>query len=87
MFDEIVEDLEATLKTKEVDNDKKLQLKSKEDVKKELGRSPDLGDGLIMRMWFELRRDAIDEDPNMEKTISMQRDRMRSNMGKSRSNK
>ena len=87
VFDEIVEDLEATLKTKEVDNDKKLQLKSKEDVKKELGRSPDLGDGLIMRMWFELRRDAIDEDPNYEKTISMQRDRMRSNMGKNRSNK
>jgi len=87
VFDEIVEDLEATLKENAPDNDKKLQLKPKELVKKELGRSPDLGDGLIMRMWFELRKEAIDEDPNMEKTISMQRDRMKMNMHKNRSTK
>jgi phage terminase large subunit len=87
IFDEIVQDLEATLKVKEVDNDKKLQLKSKEDIKKEIGRSPDLGDGLIMRMWFELRNEAIDEDPNLEKKISMQKDQFRINMGKNRSNR
>lgn len=87
IFDEIIEDLEATLKENEPDNDKKLQLKPKEKVKKELGRSPDLGDGVIMRGWFELRKEAIDEDPNMEKTISMQKDRMRMNMNKTRTNK
>lgn len=87
VFDEIVDDLDATLKVKEVDNDKKLQLKSKEDIKKEIGRSPDLGDGLIMRMWFELRNEAIDEDPNLEKKISLQKDRFRINMGKNRSNR
>lgn len=87
VFDEIVEDLDATLKTKEVDNDKKLQLKPKDLVKKEIGRSPDLGDGLIMRMWFEIRNEAIDEDPNLEKKLGVQKDQFRINMGKNRSNR
>ena len=87
VFDEIVEDLDATLKTKEVDNDKKLQLKPKDLVKKEIGRSPDLGDGLIMRMWFEIRNEAIDEDPNLEKKLGEKKDQFRINMGKNRSNR
>lgn len=87
IFDEIVEDLEASLKEAEPDNDKKLRLKPKEKVKAELGRSPDLGDGVIMRGWFELRKEAIDEDPNLEKAISLQRDTLMMNTRKNRSNK
>jgi hypothetical protein len=38
-------------------------------------------------MWFELRNEAIDEDPNLEKKLSMQKDQFRINMGKNRSNR
>jgi len=38
-----------------------------------LGRSPDIGDPLIYRAWFELKKDAIDEDPNKAEHIITQR--------------
>jgi phage terminase large subunit len=74
--DVIIEELSALLRVKSVDSDGKLQIKSKEDVKKELGKSPDIGDTLIYRAWFELRKEAIDEDPNKEQVILLQQNHL-----------
>jgi hypothetical protein len=48
----LVEDLEQ-IKQKDMDKDGKLALVPKEKTKVILGRSPDFGDLLIMRMWFD----------------------------------
>lgn len=50
----IVEDLEA-IKAKNVDKDAPMQIISKDEIKEHLGRSPDYGDMLMMRMYFELQ--------------------------------
>jgi phage terminase large subunit len=50
----ISEELEQ-VKKKEVDNDKKLQVVQKKDMKEMLGRSPDFADTIMMREYFELR--------------------------------
>ena len=55
--DVIIEELSALLKHKDVDSDGKLQIKPKDDVKQSIGRSPDIGDSIIFRMWFELEKD------------------------------
>ena len=59
----IIEELNALLRQKEPDSDRKLLIRPKDEVKQELGRSPDIGDPIIYRVWFELRKEAIDEDP------------------------
>lgn len=59
----IIEELSAQLRAKNVDDDGKLQLKAKNEVKIDLGRSPDIGDTFLMRMWFELKKEAKTEDP------------------------
>jgi hypothetical protein len=59
----IIEELSALLRKKRVDEDKKMELRSKDDVKEEIQRSPDIGDPLIYRAWFELKKEALDEDP------------------------
>jgi hypothetical protein len=51
--DLIITDLEQ-IKAKDIDKDNKRQIVPKEEIKEILGRSPDDGDCLIMRMWFEL---------------------------------
>ena len=56
--DEIIEDLTAILRQKDLDKDGKLKIKSKEDVKVDLGRSPDLGDTILFRALFELVKDT-----------------------------
>lgn len=56
--DIIIEELTALLKHKNVDSDGKLQIKPKDEVKEEIGRSPDFGDAIIFRAWYELQRDA-----------------------------
>lgn len=53
----IVEELEH-VKQKEVDSDKPKEIIAKEDVKKILGRSPDISDALMMREYFELQPKA-----------------------------
>lgn len=68
----IIEELSALLRQKDIDKDGKLQIKPKDEVKIDIGRSPDVGDTLIMRMWFELRKEAIDEDENVEKVFERQ---------------
>lgn len=87
MREEIIDDLTALLKQKNADMDGKLQLRSKDEVKDEIGRSPDVGDTFIMRMWFVLRDDAVHEDKNMEKVISFQKERFESNQRVVRSTK
>lgn len=67
--DEIIEDVTALLKQKDHDKDRKLELVPKDEVKQEIARSPDLGDTGLMRMWFEVRKDAINKDPAEEKAI------------------
>lgn len=85
--DIIIEELSALLREKDIGNDKKLQIKPKEEVKESLGRSPDVGDALIYRAWFELRKIAIDEDPNKEKALSVQVQRMNRNAKRIESNR
>lgn len=51
---EIEEEL-GQIKQKDTDTDKKLQLVPKDEVKENIGRSPDYGDMMIMRMYFELK--------------------------------
>lgn len=51
----IVEDLEH-IKVKDINKDSKLMIIPKDEIKENLGRSPDVGDALMMRMYFELRQ-------------------------------
>lgn len=77
--DLITEELSALLKVKDVDSDGKLQIKSKEDVKLEIGKSPDIGDTIVYRAWFELRKEAIDDNPDKEKIIMLQQNKFARN--------
>jgi hypothetical protein len=52
--DMLIEDLEW-MKRKDADKDGKLKIVPKDEVKEHIGRSPDFGDALMMRMWFELK--------------------------------
>lgn len=47
-----IEELEQ-IKRKDADKDGKLKIRPKEEIKELIGRSPDLADSLMMRMWFE----------------------------------
>jgi hypothetical protein len=51
--DEVIVDLEQ-IKAKDIDKDGKLKLRPKEEVKEVIGRSPDFGDAIVMRMLFEI---------------------------------
>lgn len=53
--DEITEELEQ-LQTWNVDNDRKLFLKPKDEIKQDIGRSPDWRDALLMRVWFDYKQ-------------------------------
>jgi hypothetical protein len=55
--DEIMEEF-AQIKQKDMDKDGKLKIIGEDEVKEALGRSPDTGDTFIMRMYFELLKDA-----------------------------
>jgi len=61
--DVIIEELTALLRQKDVDSDGKLKIRSKEEVKVELSRSPDVGDTLIYRAFFELQKAVVDDSP------------------------
>lgn len=51
----LTEELEQ-VKQKDLDKDGKKAVIPKEDVKKTLGRSPDISDSLMMRMYFEIKK-------------------------------
>jgi phage terminase large subunit len=53
--DLLIQELDAT-RRKNPDLDMKLQVISKDDIKKTLGRSPDYADMLMMRAYFDLRK-------------------------------
>lgn len=57
----IIEELEQ-IKRKDADKDGKLKIVSKDDIKEKLGRSPDYADTLMMRMYFEVAKEA---EPNV----------------------
>lgn len=57
----LVADLEQ-YKVKNADQDGKKQIISKDEMKEHLGRSPDLGDCMLMRMYFELKREVVYKD-------------------------
>lgn len=79
--DDIIADLTATLQERDIDKDGKKKMVTKEDIKKELGHSPDVGDTLLMRMFWVLKADATNEDPITEKrVVANQTNRMRHNM-------
>ena len=50
----IIEELEQ-VKSSDIDNDGKIKMMSKIDVKQAIGRSPDYSDSLMMRIWFDLK--------------------------------
>jgi phage terminase large subunit len=56
--DEIIEDLSALLKQKDIDSEGKLTIIPKDDVKAVITRSPDVGDTIIFRMFFEIQRES-----------------------------
>ena len=51
--------------------DQKIQLESKEDMKRRIGRSPDIADAVMMRMWFEIKWYSIEWDT---KVVTINRD-------------
>ena len=68
----LIEELTSLLRQKDIDSEGKLQIKPKDEVKIELGRSPDIGDTIIYRAWFELLKDATNQDPNQAKIMEKQ---------------
>ena len=50
----LIEELEQ-IKTKDIDKNRKRQIRGKDEIKEIIGRSPDYSDALMMRMWFELK--------------------------------
>ena len=50
----ITEELEQ-IKQKDIDKDTKITVISKDEIKQNIGRSPDESDCLMMRMWFEIQ--------------------------------
>ena len=54
----IIEDLEQ-IKRKDPDKDGKLAITPKEEIKERIGRSPDYGDALMMRMYFEIKEKGV----------------------------
>lgn len=53
--EELIEELEQ-IKSTNIDSEQKLRIIPKDEVKELIGRSPDLSDCLLMRMYFELRK-------------------------------
>jgi hypothetical protein len=53
--EKIIQEL-SMVKRKNIDSDGKLQILSKEEIKVEIGRSPDYSDAMMMRMIFEFKK-------------------------------
>jgi hypothetical protein len=47
------------IKRKDPDRDGKLYVISKDEIREAIGRSPDIGDTLMMRMFFELQTPSL----------------------------
>jgi hypothetical protein len=53
-IDELTQELLA-IKLKDMDKDNKVAVQSKDEMKKILGKSPDLSDALMMRVYYEIK--------------------------------
>lgn len=53
----LIEDLEQ-IKSKDLDDDRKLRIMPKDEIREHIGRSPDFGDCLMMRMYFDFLGDV-----------------------------
>jgi hypothetical protein len=62
--EEIKEEIDQ-IRRKDIDSEGKLKIIPKDEVKQNIGRSPDFRDCMMMRMWFELQAKPIE-------TLSMQ---------------
>jgi hypothetical protein len=51
----LIQELEQ-IKTKDADKEGKLKILGKDEVKERIGRSPDIADTLLMRMYFEFTK-------------------------------
>lgn len=71
--DIIIEEISAVLRQKDVDSDNKLALKPKDDVKADIGRSPDIADAIIFRMFFELVKDSSGDSKQSEIVVVTQK--------------
>jgi hypothetical protein len=61
----LIEELEV-IRSKEIITEGKLQVESKDIIKELIGRSPDIADALVMRMYFELEKptkEILIQDP------------------------
>lgn len=58
IHDKIKEELNAHRKHN-IDKDRKLMVTPKDEVKQNIGRSPDFADALMMRMFFELKKAPV----------------------------
>ena len=85
--DIIIEELTALLRQKDIDKDGKLKLVPKEEAKLTLGRSPDIGDTLIYRAWFELQKEAEGNQGNFGEIVAKQKELFIRNRNADRSNK
>jgi hypothetical protein len=54
VIDDLTQELLA-VKLKDVDKDNKVSVQSKDEMKKILGKSPDLSDALMMRIYYEIK--------------------------------
>lgn len=72
--EKIVEELTAMLRNKDITSESRKMLRAKADVKEEIGRSPDIGDTLLMRAFFEILKDANEiQDATMNRVVEEQR--------------
>ena len=55
---EIIQELEV-VQMKDIDKDNKLRIIGKDKIKENIGRSPDISDALMMRLFFELNKTRI----------------------------
>lgn len=79
----IIEELTAQLRDSAVDSERKKYLRSKDEVKIDIGRSPDIGDCIIMRAYFELRSVVSTHDEEKQaQAQEEQRARMTGNIHK-----
>ena len=54
IIDDLTQEL-LSVKLKDVDKDNKVSVQSKDEMKKILGKSPDLSDSLMMRIYYEIK--------------------------------
>lgn len=76
----IIEELSAILREKDSEKEGKLRLIPKEDVKEMLGRSPDIGDCILMRAYFDvLEYSAPEQSPyiNIQQAAYLDQNRAR----------